>query len=871
MTEIDRSGDRRPSKGKQYSYPSGGSGGGGDSNASSSQTATSQSSQQQPYNPALHSGVVTPDVRHTSIVRQNTQSSGGYVSSSVLAGQPTETDKRIAEAQARQKTTSQIVRAETTPQKKVSSGGSSLSGIIPQSYAVSQAIAQAEKDNRQARIPEKNTIVIREEEREGVTYKLPKPLVLTEKQAVVRKEQQKKQRRYQQLQELQQAGSDYLMVIPLPIPGGGKTRVASKTVRGVVGAIKSEAPAIIERGVGALGKAKAVPGVKYLASGAVALGEGYLVTKGVSEGSRLVTPKESRELLQNPAFQEAVTKAQEKALSQSYDKAWYKGLAAELPMIGATQNLPGFDVAVTEELKAAGFQGEQLEKAKDLAFGERLSRSFAETGGLVTVSKAAEKIGRRAVGEAFEKAAPVAAKKISFETFKKTAPQIAKAGVVEGVGTEVVMSTARENKKPLLPSNARDLLPSWERSEEGKITGIKTEARITDMIGYGVAGGISAGVIGGIISAGTVAKSATGQTFGKIVEYGAYFSDPLEKPGDILEDISEGVFKVTSKVYPKKPTITKVVNPQDVASFGVTQQKGKPPTKQKPSPVYAFSVTQETPTGVPTTLPSITGKKASNVMEGPTVVPPSFTPPTNKISKSPIPGPPLPAITPPTTKKSGKGPSSFLPTFVTTPAQTPTVPVTPTTVSVPTVVPVNPFPISPDVIPSIPTSPNTQTPVNPITDVPTNPLTDIPTAPEVPITPEVPIPVTPTVPVNVPINIPALTPLMRVPPPILPQWPGTGRGAGTGKGKRLKYVNELATSQSLLGDLAQSPNNNKSLWGIPVPSKQNLKTGVLDMKTRKQEYLDIPNISGFAFGPRMGKKNGKKKKKKRSAIFPSIF
>lgn len=904
MTTIKRPSSGPGSKGSIGRHQSNSSGSSSDSGGSSSGGEGNYT------NPAL--AYVKGDVRHTETpvitkvvssretkTDTSTSSGGGsrgYVAASVLQGRATPTDIRTAQAQIRQETArgDMVVRAEKPQYKRTPS-------VIPQSYAVSQAVAEAEKKGATQAGPTRAEAErrLKEQKRqrdiasslmggnipESVRGKeLPGPL-----REAVRMELEPNQ----------------TIAQGTPLLGPGKVKTGISLARRAPAAAEKTAELARKVYTGwkesniiadLLGKAgpKAAKiaenkGLQFSTKFAQRVGEGYVVTEGVSKGSRAVESvlsPEDKPILSDLGFQRAVTAAQEQSQAEAYQTGIIKGLASEIPIIGASQNLQAFDIAVTKELENAGYTGERLEQARRLAFGERTGRSNAEFWGLLTISRGSEVVGRQGVIQAFKEAKPFSKNAVVSETFKKTFPKIARAGAVEGLSTEVVLSSARESEKPLLPSTIAGVLPEITMPSErkaqyekdvtaayeaagytgeelkkgvsqtmqefnpGSMPTITTEARITDMLGLTAGGYLSAGILGSTIAASQVSKKASVKAAGKALEYGSYLIDPLEKPGDISQDVVEKYFQRVANVPIRTPVITETILPENVARFSVDIKK--PPVKEKPGVVIpSVGLAPGTKTK---------GKADVSALTGDVIIPP--TPPEVVLmpDRTPI------TIIPPTPPSSGPGGSKGggggggIPSIPYTPIVVPPTPLTPvptptpTPVLVPAVVPTPSWPVSPRVPNLVPTITSTPVP-QPEVGVPTTPFvpTDVFTPAEVPVLPEVPVPTyafTPTT----SINVPAFTPLMRVPPPILPQWPGAGRGAGIGKGKRLKYLSELQLSRELLGSLVDAPVRRAE-------------------KLHAKPLADFGLNQGFDFFGRNNKnlvQSGKQKKKRKKAFAPGL-
>lgn len=191
-----------------------------------------------------------------------------------------------------------------------------------------------------------------------------------------------------------------------------------------------------------------------------------------------------------------------------------RGLAVGLPG-GTLLPLKGreaFEQTVRQELTTAGLKGDQLEAGVEFARRQRVGRGVGEIGGALAVETGAESLGRFGVRQAFLSAGTkvIPEKKIGIQLFKQTFGPIGAAGVFEGAGGEILQRRAR--------------------GQEQSLAGTALA---------GATGGIFAGFLGGTIAGTSVRRPITS----KVLRVGAAIADPLEKPGDIAQDVLERVGK----------------------------------------------------------------------------------------------------------------------------------------------------------------------------------------------------------------------------------------------------------------------------------------------------------------------------------------
>lgn len=304
-------------------------------------------------------------------------------------------------------------------------------------------------------------------------------------------------------------------------------------------------------------------------------------------------------------------------------------------------NKQEFEQLARKRFAQEGLSGPELDAAVAESLRTRKNVGVAEAGALLNIARASEAFGRRGVLASFEsassQAAPVTRKVAGRAVAKKVFVPIAFAGVAEGGATVAVQ----------------------EQQRLGKV-------KPADVALGAAVGGVSAGVLGSLIAGTRINKPGTS----KAVEIGTYLLDPFEKPGDILQDITEAGVSSFTGVPRRVPVISASLSPSSPVSFGVSTP--------------SQSSNGRAPAG------SRGGRRA----------------PSSPLSfGSPV---PVPAQTP-----------APVPSPANTPVNVPSRPLTPTLdaiVGTPPVSPQIPVPVPPDVV--VPVPPEIPTPISPDTSVP---------------------------------------------------------------------------------------------------------------------------------------------------------
>ena len=307
----------------------------------------------------------------------------------------------------------------------------------------------------------------------------------------------------------------------------------------------------------------------------------------------------------------------------------------------------------------------------------------------------------------------------------------------------------------------------------------------------GLIGAGTAGVLGGAI-VGTAGKRG----IQKGLNIAVNIIDPFEGLGDVTEDILE--------------RSAKRVGVRGFSAAGIiTTGKGKG---------RAFTFSQGKPKGIALTQTNIAAQskqtsqqiaaqsKAITQSTSPTAVKGVSFVPSATVSPSFTFG-----ITPTKTKTPAKGQ-----TLIPVPSRTQT----PSVITTETIVPTDTFIPSETFIPS-------------------------------PVVTETPVPVTTETIVPSFTPVPTATPILRAPPPLFPPIfpPASGAGAGTVKGKKVKFVDELAAAQGLLaGSLGLKQARKPAKKKMKGKKKKAKKKGKVKRKAvRADQVLNIgfPKIGGL--------------------------
>ena len=309
-----------------------------------------------------------------------------------------------------------------------------------------------------------------------------------------------------------------------------------------------------------------------------------LLAKGGAKGTKKISEYKSTTAeqfaIQNKNFKEIMQRGF-KAESLSFGSKQVKIPTTEkqvsIPTLkGVVQNIPlvplfagkesEFKKSVRADFKAQGYTGKQLEAAVSGAVKQRKAGLIGEGVGVFGANVYSEIFGQKLVSHAFKKVGKVSLRKAPSKLFKTAGFQIGKAGFGEGVASELAMQEGRAEK--------------FSAKKVG----------LAGVFGFG-----SAGVIGGGIAATRIGRP----TISKIIETGAYITDPFEKPADIfaartIKGLHLPVL-TPAIIIPKGKSVTLTTTP--------TQTKTKTPTsiKTRTQTKTRVSITPKINIGIPTT------------------------------------------------------------------------------------------------------------------------------------------------------------------------------------------------------------------------------------------------------------------------------
>lgn len=203
-----------------------------------------------------------------------------------------------------------------------------------------------------------------------------------------------------------------------------------------------------------------------------------------------------------------------------------------------------FEDTVKKELQSQGLEGNDLYQATEFAKRKRTASGVGELGALLDISRSSELLGRDMVSKVFAKSSTTKAASTGLKVGTRAALGIAPAGFLEG--------------------SVQELTQQISRRQDLNVKSIAT---------MGGLGAGFAGVIGGTIAGTSASKSKGVQKIGKGLQLGAYLTDPLEKPGDILADITQkSIVRSGRSVINPSVSVNTFTN---VLSFGTTETKPK--------------------------------------------------------------------------------------------------------------------------------------------------------------------------------------------------------------------------------------------------------------------------------------------------------
>jgi len=195
----------------------------------------------------------------------------------------------------------------------------------------------------------------------------------------------------------------------------------------------------------------------------------------------------------------------------------------------------------------AQYKGFDLTKGQEQALLKaRIGRGTGQVIGAIGIGASSERLGQRYVSGVFAKhsASKLAAGEIGKFTAFKAGAAIIPAGVQEGASMY------------LLESETRGFQPTK--------SGLLKSAAI---------GGTFAGVAGGVIAGGAVAKKGFLKPIGKTADVVLNILDPYEKAGDITYDVASSAFSKTFRTPVFTPTVTQTE--EGLFSLGKTKTQQK--------------------------------------------------------------------------------------------------------------------------------------------------------------------------------------------------------------------------------------------------------------------------------------------------------
>lgn len=202
-----------------------------------------------------------------------------------------------------------------------------------------------------------------------------------------------------------------------------------------------------------------------------------------------------------------------------------RGLIRDLP--GGTklvQDKKTFEAEIKRQGQAAGLSKQEVDSLVAWANRQKNFRAGGEVAGALNIERGAEKLGRDLLRDYFLKntGKKVGAKQVTKTLFANVGARTAVAGSFEGAAGEFFQRQSRAQDQNL---NA--------------------------ILGAGAVGTVFAGTAGGALAA----RTAKGK--GRVIETFLNIVDPLEKPGDIIQDTIE---RTQEKIFKKsilQPSFTK--------------------------------------------------------------------------------------------------------------------------------------------------------------------------------------------------------------------------------------------------------------------------------------------------------------------------
>lgn len=277
----------------------------------------------------------------------------------------------------------------------------------------------------------------------------------------------------------------------------------------------------------------------------IGLGKGIIGSQIIAFGAKksavIGAPSEQQKFLQDKNFQSILGSARAKQTEIAQEGALTGiGNALSMGLSGSKAN-KAFEDEIRLQLKAQGYSEGEISKAIQAAERQQKYDIGGEIGGLLFSGYAAgEETGRRLVGLTLNQAAKeglvLGQKSAGKFLFKKTFVPIGLAGFNEGFSQELVQQTSRNHPLDL------------------------KKATVSGGIGFG-----TAGLIGGTIAATSINKKG----LSRFIAFGANIADPLEKPSDIITDLTElGGKKIFGRSSVITPSMTIIGSQEPTVTFG---------------------------------------------------------------------------------------------------------------------------------------------------------------------------------------------------------------------------------------------------------------------------------------------------------------
>lgn len=287
-----------------------------------------------------------------------------------------------------------------------------------------------------------------------------------------------------------------------------------------------------------------------------------------------------------------------------------------------------FEASTRSQLRAAGVNNYEADYITRRFMVERRVQGTSEIGLNIFAGSKSEELGRQLVAGRFSRGGTAATKNAFKGGFTRAWPSIAAAGVQEGSAVYIAQQKLRGEK----------VTPR----------GVAT---------YGAIGGVTAGTLGGIDVGLSVSAAAKGTRKARFVsnafDSGLNILDPLEKPGDLVRDYTEGaVSRRTNKPFTSAGTY----RASNTITFMAHEGRGLTPSKTRTPSFIKSLIPTASPSTTRTFTPTPTPTRTT-----PFTFSPTFTP-TKTTTRNPV---FIPSWTPTITP-------TFTPTVTPTPTPVPT-------------------------------------------------------------------------------------------------------------------------------------------------------------------------------------------------------